>query len=76
MTDLIKQAFDVLKEWPLVQGAVAILVLAIATLLAWSAIRKQMPRRRRSPSEPSLTRSGTDSDRKPVAGAASCRDAP
>ena len=43
MPDLVKEAFAVLKEWPLVQGAVAILVLVIASLLAWATLRKQFP---------------------------------
>lgn len=43
MVELIKDAFAVLKEWPLVQGAVAILVLVIASLLAFSAVKRQPP---------------------------------
>jgi hypothetical protein len=42
LAELIKQAFDVLATWPLVQGAVAILVLVIASLLAWSSVRRQV----------------------------------
>jgi hypothetical protein len=49
MGDLIKQAFEVLHEWPLVQGAVAILVLVIAAVLAGAAIRRQTPRPPESP---------------------------
>lgn len=43
MTDIIKPAFAALESWPLVQGAVAILVLVIAALLAWATLRKQLP---------------------------------
>lgn len=43
MTDIVRQAFSALEKWPLVQGAVAILVLVIAALLAWATLRKQLP---------------------------------
>jgi hypothetical protein len=43
MSDIVKSAFAALESWPLVQGAVAILVLVIAALLAWATLRKQMP---------------------------------
>lgn len=52
MGELIKEAFGVLATWPLVQGSVAILVLVIAALLAWTAIRKEMPKQEGAPPAP------------------------
>lgn len=43
MSDIVRQALGALEKWPLVQGAVAILVLVIAALLAWATLRKQLP---------------------------------
>ncbi|MCC8968185.1 hypothetical protein H8A95_39250 [Bradyrhizobium sp. Pear76] len=54
MAELIKDAFAVLKEWPLVQGAVAILVLVIASLLAFSAVKRQ-PHQAEKPAAPAPT---------------------
>lgn len=40
---IAKAAFAALKEWPLVQGAVAIFVLVFAALLARGALKERLP---------------------------------
>lgn len=43
MGDVVRQGFATLDKWPLVQAAVAVLVLVIAALLAWATLRRQLP---------------------------------
>lgn len=48
MAEILKTAFDVLSQWPLVEGAVAILVLVFAGLLARGALKERLPPQQQS----------------------------